>query len=127
MEFQHFQRELTRLGGLNLRGEPNLRVVTGEDEQVFACGRMIPKYFVLGGAKKTELRQFRVRDVNTNTVRPCEYAEAKRLWESYTPESPVVVEVSRTVTIEPQAREGYFVEQYIPPEKIKDTPETWEA
>jgi hypothetical protein len=127
MDVRTFQRELTRIGGLNDRGEPNLRVVRGDQEFVFAYGRVIPKYFVPGGAKKTELRTFRIRDVNTNTLRPASFEDAKKAWESLDDlDNPLVVEVSREVKIEPQCREGYFVEQYIPPEKIKDTPEQWE-
>jgi len=127
MDVREFQQKLTELGGLNQRGEPNLRVVRCDQELTFAYGRMIPKYFVPGGAKKTELRRFRIREINTNNLRDCTFEEAEAAWHKYEPENPLVVEVSRTVMIEPRAREGYFIEQYIPPEKIKDTPEGWEA
>lgn len=126
MDLPSFQEELTKIGGRNLRGEPILKVVRGDREMKFACGQMIPKYFAHGRAKVDVDMKFRLRHALTGEVTECTRDEAKAVFESYTPESPRLVETSRTIRVMPQAREGYFIEQWIPPEKIQDTPESWE-
>lgn len=130
MDQETFQKELTAIGGLNLYGEPNLRVVRGDQEMKFACERMIPKYFVPGGAVKTVEKKFRKRNMFSNQVFDCTFDEAKEIWErsmQHDLSNIYIAETCRIITITPTAQEGYFVEQYYPPEMIKDTPETWEA
>lgn len=127
---ESFQRELTAIGGLNLRGEPILRVVRGDQEMKFACGQMIPKYFVPGGAVVTIDKVFRKRHIFlSKVVKPCTREEAQQIWERSQNLDPANLWMSETydkATVSPTARQGYFVEQYYPPEKIKDTPEEWE-
>lgn len=130
MDQETFQKELTTIGGLNLYGEPNLKVVRGDQEMKFACGRMIPKYFIPGGAVKTVEKKFRLRNIYTNQVAECTFDEAKDIWDRsqrYDCINFHIAETCRIVTITPTAQTGYFVEQYYPPEKIKDTPEAWES
>lgn len=130
MNIETFQKELTVLGGLNLRGEPNLRVVRGDQEMKFACGQMIPKYFILGGATVTIEKFFRKRHIFASTqVQPCTREEAKDIWmrsRKFDLTNHWMPETYDKITVTPTARNGYFIEQYYPPDKIKDTPERWE-
>lgn len=130
MDQETFQKELTLIGGLNLYGESNLKVVRGDQEMKFACGRMIPKYFIPGGAVKTVEKKFRKRNMFSNQVLDCTFEEAEEIWERsmrHDLSNIYIAETCRIITITPTAQEGYFVEQYYPPEMIKDTPESWEA
>lgn len=129
MDIETFQKELTALGGLNLRGEPNLRVVRGDQETKFACGRIIPKYFIPGGAVRTEEKKFRLRNMFTNQLTECTFDEAREVYERSRKldiTNYQIAETCRIVSITVTAKQGYFIEQYYPPDKIKDTPEQWE-
>jgi hypothetical protein len=129
MDMQQFQRELASLGGLNPRGEPNLKIVRCDQETTFAYGRTIPKYFIPGGATPIREKRFRLRRIFTNELKDCTFDEAKEVWErsqEYDLTNHYIAETFEIRRNDPTPREGYFVEQYIPPDKIKDTPENWE-
>src|SRR5882757_5185353 len=129
-DIETFQKELNVIGGLNLRGEPNLRVVRGDQEKKFACGEMIPKYFVPGGAEVSIERFFRKRHIFASSqVEPCTREEALDIWkrsQKYDLTNHWIAETNTRITVTPTPRTGYFVEQYYPPERVKDTPEEWE-
>jgi hypothetical protein len=130
MDIETFQQELTLIGGRNLHDWPILKVVRGDQELMFACGRMIPKYHVPGGAKKEVEKKFHLRHIFTGEVKDCTFDEAKVVYErsqKYDLTNHWMAETCRIVRVTPTARDGYFIEQWIAPEKIKDTPETWEA
>lgn len=130
MEIEIFQKELTLIGGLNLYSEPNLRVVRGDQEMKFACGQMIPKYSVMGGAKVVVDKLFRKRHIFLkDCVVECSRDEAREIWERSEKADLTNHWMSETfdkVSVTPVAQDGYFIEQYYPPEMIKDTPESWE-
>lgn len=130
MDQQTFQSELTKLGGLNHRSEPNLRVVRAEKELKFACGRWIPKYFIPGGALKTVEKKFRKRHIFTGEVEECTRDEAKAVWDACNAldiTNHWIAETCKTVRIIPQPQTGYYVEQYLPPDRMRATPSQWEA
>lgn len=124
-----FQKELTRIGGQILDGRPILKVVNGTTEKIFACGRIIPKYRT-GRVFKDEEKRFRLRHLLTNEVKDCTYGEAKDCWErshKYDLTNDYLPETYHSITLTLEPRAGFFVEQYFPPDKIKDTPANWEA
>lgn len=130
MELETFQKELTIIGGLNQYGEPNLRVVRGDQEMKFACGRMIPKYSILGAARVSIDKFFRKRHIFLNKmVVECARDEAREIYERSRRADLTnhwMPETYDKVTVTPTAQDGYFIEQYYTPEMIKDTPEMWE-
>lgn len=125
-----FQKELNTIGGFNLRNGPVLHVVRGDQETKFACGQIIPKYFIPGGATVTIEKFFRKRHIfANNVVEKCSREEARDIWErsqKFDLTNHWIAETYNKITVTPTARDGYFIEQYYPPDKIKDTPEQWE-
>lgn len=130
MSFAQIQSELEKLGG-RVGNQPMLRIVDGERELEFANGRWIPKYrYNPPRAFKHTTMKFRLRNIHTNEVRECSREEAKAVWDKCTaldPDNDLLPETSRTVEIEVLAAPVYGIEQFFPPDKIKDTPEAWEA
>jgi len=129
MDQKTFQLELTLLGGLNDRGGPVLKVVRCDQEITFAFGRTIPKYFVPGGAKAIREKYFRKRHIFTGEISECTREEAKEIYDRCANADITNHYLAETMDVkrnDPVPREGYFIEQYIPPARIKDTPEQWE-
>lgn len=123
-----FQKELDRIGGKQLDGSSNLRVVWGQTERKFACGRMRVKYPTQFFAEKEDY-QFRLRNLDTNEVKVCTFGEFMEVKKQ-------VAAIDLTIKFLPEYKVArqiewigvprWIIEQYMPSILIKDSPSGWE-
>jgi hypothetical protein len=124
-----FTRKLAELGGTNRYGEPNLRVVWGQSERKFACGRSdMPKY-PSTFSKVSDTLEFRLRHMETGETQPCtqgEFLEVKAKCDAADPENKHLPEWRKYRRAQWFGIPRLVIEQYVPPEKIQDTPVSWQ-
>jgi hypothetical protein len=123
-----FNRKLREIGGVQLDGTPNLRVVWGQTERKFACGRERTKYPTTFWAEKADY-QFRLRNIETNEITRCTYEafmEVKKKYEATDPDITHFSEFKVVREIEWIGVPRFIVEQYMPSIMMKDGPANWE-
>jgi hypothetical protein len=129
MKIETFQKELELIGGFHLSGKPYLRVVNGLTELAFVCGEMIPKYRS-GRVFRDEVRKFRLRHMVTGELKDCTYEEAKKVQaraDKLDKRNKWIGETSREVKLRVEGLDRFVIEQFFPPEEVRDTPASWEA
>ena len=123
-----FHQTLEQIGGKQLDGKPNLRVIWGQTERKFACGRERVKYPTSFYAEKADYT-FRLRNIETNEVTLCTYEEfmlAKKAYEAADPDITHLAEYKVTRDVEWIGYPRWIIEQYEPVVLLKDSPAAWE-
>lgn len=126
---EHIIKALTQLGGCQLDGTPNLRVVWGQTERRFACGANRIKYPTSFSAEKADY-VFRLRNIETGEVTPCNYEEfmvAKKKYEAVDPDITHLAEFKVVRQVEWIGIPRFIIEQLKPGILIEDTPTAWES
>lgn len=115
-----FIEKLTRIGGLNRFGEPNLRVVWGCDATKHACGNPHATKYVAARTIKTRTLHA-LKDTETGEITPIASRD-----EAIKCDDPKKIYVSKSIKdVEFLGPHCWVVEQWVPPEKI-DSKESWE-
>ncbi len=125
---EFFTKALVQLGGKQLDGTPNLRVVWGQTERRFACGDNRIKYPTSFSAEKADY-VFRLRNIETGEVSECNYEqfmEAKKAYEAVDPDITHMAEFKVIRQVEWIGIPRFIVEQYMPVVLLQDTPLGWE-
>ena len=123
-----FVDALSDLGGRQLDGKPNLKVVWGQTERKFACGAYRIKYPTTFVAERQEYI-FRLRNIETNELTFCSYGEfmdAKKVYSQADPNIKYIPEYKVKRQVEWIGVPRFFIEQYMPVTMMKDTPSNWE-
>ncbi len=119
---------LTNLGGRQLDGTPNIRVVWGQTERRFACGDNRIKYPTSFSKEKADY-VFRLRNIETGECTVCnyeEFMEAKKRYEEVDPTITHLAEFKVSRQVEWIGIPRFIIEQYKPVLLLKDTPLNWE-
>jgi hypothetical protein len=124
-----FHKALEQLGGRQLDGTPNLRVVWGQTERRFACGRERVKYPTNFVAEKADY-DFRLLSVETGEFQECtfgEFMEAKKLHDAVDPNIKFIPQFKVKRHIEWIGYPRFIIEQYEPVVMLKDSVLGWES
>jgi hypothetical protein len=124
-----FHKALEQLGGKQLDGTPNLRVVWGQEERRFACGRERIKYPTSFAAEKADY-QFRLVSVDTGEGQDCtfgEFMEAKKQYDAVDPDLKFVPQYKVKRHVEWIGYPRFIIEQYEPVVMLRDTVSGWES
>lgn len=123
-----FTNELTKIGGTQLDGTPNLKIVWGQKERKFACGASRIKYPTVYYNEKTDYL-FRLYSVETDSSQECtygEFMEAKKQYESFDLNIQLIPQYKVKRHIEWIGVPRFIIEQYKPLVMFKDSPLNWE-
>jgi hypothetical protein len=123
-----FVDELTAIGGKQLDGTPNLRVVWGQSETKFACGKERIKY-PSTFYNENETIKFRLTDLETKEVKECtygEFMEAKKAYDAVDPTIKYLPEFKVSRSVEWVGIPRWVIEQYKPVIMFQDSPSNWE-
>ncbi len=123
---QWFIDKLVELGGKQLDGTPNLRVVWGQSERKFACGKQRIKYPSTYYHENEEVK-FSLFDVDTQERTVCTFGEFMKTKEKFGDKNPnPVPQFMRTRDVDWVGIPRWIIEEYKSPLKIQDGPLNWE-
>ena len=123
--FPDFERELRAIGGTHLNGSPFLRLAWAPNRKKMRLGKMRHIY------RDTRIPVRRVECSFGYRVK--RVGDSDEAWQLITPErlgefgSEFLVVPNMETEVVAVAWQRWVVEQYFPPERLEDTPQSWEA